>query len=102
MNAGGNTRMLIDGFQRLLPAPATKHLSQYAEGKRQQHPRPVHFARHDVHNGLPVLAAIHPIKDARTKYQRHQNLQYNVSQLHSGDKDTNKLRKSQMFLAFSE
>ena len=42
------------GFQCLLPSPSSKHLSQYAKWKRQQHPRPVHLVHHHVLDAMEV------------------------------------------------
>ena len=101
MNAHGRAGLFAHGFQRLTPTPATEHLSQYAKGEREQHPRPVHLVGHDVQDGLPVFATVHPIEDARAQYQRHQYLQYYTARLHCVCKDTNKRGKCKIIFEFS-
>ena len=67
-------RLLAQRLQRLTPSPATKCLSQYAKGKRQQHPCPVHLMHHDMLDALEIEIAIHPIENRATQYEWQHDL----------------------------
>ena len=84
--------MLVDGFQRLLPSPASEQLCQDAKGKREQHPRPVHFFQQNMPQPHEILTTIHPIKNGPTQQDGGDDFGYvGEDRFHfHGDKGTNK------------
>ena len=88
VDANGSTRLLSYRLQRLLPAPSAEGLCQYAEGKREQHPCPIHFVEHHVLDALPILTTIHPIENCTAQDERHQNFGYGLHDLHCMRKGT--------------
>ena len=92
IDARRSSRMLIDGFQRLLPSPSSEQLCQDAEGKREQHPRPVHFLQQNMPQPHEILTTIHPIKNGPTQQDRGDDFgDVSEDRFHfHGDKGTNK------------
>jgi len=69
------TRLLAHRLQCLLPAPATKQLCRDAEGKRQEHPRPVHAIEKCMPQLGKVEVAVHPVEYRSAESQRQYYLQ---------------------------
>ena len=81
--------------QRLSPAPSAKSLCQHSKRQRQQHPCPVHLMLYHIYNMVKVLATIHPIEDASTENQRHQNIYDVTNYLHIRWQSYKKTREEQ-------
>ena len=64
--------MFANRLEGLPPTPAAEHLRQYAERKRQQHPRPIHAVHQYVVDAAEVEVAVHPIQNSSAECQRKQ------------------------------
>ena len=63
-------RQVLYRIERLLPAPAPKHLRHNAERKRQEHPRPIHLIGQYMLDAAEVLTTIHPIENGSSQQYR--------------------------------
>ena len=101
VDADRRSRVLTDRLEGLAPAPSAESLCQDAEGERQQHPGPVHLAGGHVNDGLPVLAAVHPVENGTSQDQWHEYLQYDIARLHRECKGNVICAKHQIYLGIS-
>ncbi len=60
-------RMLADGRERLLPAPAPEGLRQYAEGQGEDHPGPVHLVGQHLPDAAEIKVPVHPVEYRATQ-----------------------------------
>ena len=96
--------MLVDGLQRLLPSPASEHLRQNAEGKGEEHPRPVHLVGHHMHESPEILTTVHPKQNGTSQQNREDDfgrIRSDGFRFH-GCKDNANRAKYQIYLEFSD
>ena len=74
IDASAAARLFAQRFERHFPTPGARHLWQYAERKRQQHPRPVHLVGDALKKIGPVGASIHPPQNAQSEQKGQHDL----------------------------
>ena len=96
--------MFVNRIERLFPSPASKHLSQNAEGEGEQHPRPVHLVCQHMLESREVLTSVHPIKNGSTQQDGEDDFgRICQERFHfHGCKDSANRAKYQIYLDISE